>query len=391
METVLALIVALAVFVPCAAYGASVLRSDKKERPEMEPACDGAGDESREDPRVDVNVTVVRKVTTLALTSIKQVFIGDRRRPELPAGPAGQPDDTRDDPPAGGGGSSPEWDDYDLDDLEDVLGGVDDPNTAEAPRPPLWEDAEVIRPHKPPKPAADALPEPERPDRGQLPPVGHRPVESAEPAEFAPLPAGSDGAVDAEPVRTRIPSSAPALTGARLDVDQAPVILEGVDMSQAPIVPASDGSAARLPSIQQMQTALATGGFERLLSWLRAFKRASNNTLSQAQNVHSDAMAIARRTRTKYALALQAFQAVQADRLDRRTIANVFTMLEQAHREAAAAAAATTATAALVVAAGGSPPAVAATIRTLKRNHGAIAAAVKGSPEPVRNITWYQQ
>lgn len=162
-------------------------------------------------------------------------------------------------------------------------------------------------------------------------------------------------------------------------------------MSDAPLVPTPDGHAIRLPSLQQMQAALATGGFEMFRHWLGALLRSSKTLLDRATNMHADAMAIARQTRTKYILALQAFQAVQHDRLDRATIARVWQVLEQAQREAVAAASATHATAALVVACGGSLPTVAAAIATLDRNHAAIATAVKASPQPVPSIGWYQQ
>lgn len=163
-------------------------------------------------------------------------------------------------------------------------------------------------------------------------------------------------------------------------------------MSQAPLVPSGDGSAVRLATAGQLRGALATGGFARLMTWLRAFKKASGNTLKQANELHANALMIARRTRNAHAQALQAFQAVQADKLDRQTINRVWQMLERTQAEAAAAAQVTRWTAALVVAAGGQQPAAAAAVATLQRNHGQIAAAIKASPvNPVENVNWYRQ
>lgn len=175
-------------------------------------------------------------------------------------------------------------------------------------------------------------------------------------------------------------------------IDPDPVALEGVDMSEAPLTPVQGGGVARVPTVPQLRQALVTGGFSRLMAWLKAFRKASANTLAEAQEIHARTMNVARRTRNQYALAMQAFQAVQADKLDRQTINRLFVMLQQSEREAAAAAAATHATAALVVAAGGAHPAVADAIRTLNRNHGATAEAIRNSPvPPVPNVDWYRQ
>jgi hypothetical protein len=430
MDAVLALLIAVGVFVPCAIFGWSAITSKAPEAPE-EPRTDGERDDEHDsggqgEQRVDVHITVIRKATTVMLASIKNV-LGVEQRPELPPAAAD----------GGRGGNSPPspsaprpdaegWDDPDLDRLEDLLGDADATTGEGGDRRPQWADAEVIRPPSP-QPAAPqpvtpeplptgarpalssaptvpeapsgrGLPEPEqldhdhpgRVERARVELVDLEPVGATAPGRTA------DGPVLDLPPGRRYPlgitrDPAPALTGHQLDVDDPPVALEGVDMSQAPILRSSDGSAARLPTVGQMQTALATGGFQRLLSWLRAFKKASNNTLEQSKMLHADAMAIARRTRTKYALALQAFQAVQADRLDRQTINRMFVMLQQAEREAVAAAQATHYTAALVMAAGGAQPTVAAAINTLQRNHGAIAAAVSASPQPVQNMRWYQQ
>lgn len=370
MDAVLALLIALGVFVPCVLFGARSLRSGSDpERAEPHPVAGEAGADRDRAPAGSgstVNLTITQRVTHLALTSIRNTFGGSR--PELPPGESA--------PPPGGSG----WDDPDLDDIDDILG--DHPpagGTQDPPRRPLWGDIEVVRD----RPSGDALPPVdriERSGRDALPPGRGQARSDVEDVQTG------GGGVALAPA----PPVARDVAGMPVAVDE-PLTLEGVDMSHAPIVPSTDGNAVRLPSVQQMQAALATGGFERLLSWLRAFRKASSTTLSQAENLHGDAMAIARRTRTKYALALQAFQAVQADRLDRQTIQRVFLMLEQAQREAVAAAATTRQTAALVVAAGGSQPTVAAAITTLQRNHGAIAVAVKASPQPVPNIGWYKQ
>lgn len=349
MDAVLALIVALAVFVPCAVFGLGKRR----------PAAPAETGERQETP----NVTVVQKVTAVAVASIRQAIVSTPW-PELGGGipkPEGEqppPAPGRPDESVGG------WADPDLSDLDDLLD--------EDVRPPIWADAE--REDRPPSrglPALEEAAEDKQPTRRPAAEQEPLPAAPAAPAELPPTPAAADVAV--------------------ISVDEDPVTLEGVDMSQAPIVPTSDGAAARLPSISQMQAALATGGFDRLMAWLRAFRKASNTTVVQAENLHADAMAIARRTRTKLALAMQAFQAVQADRLDRATIARVWAMLEQANREAVAAAAATRSTAALVVAAGGSQPTVAAAITTLQRHHGGIAREVQAAPQPVPTIGFYKR
>jgi hypothetical protein len=355
MDAVVALLVALAVFVPCMLFGLGKRR----------PAAPAETGERRAAP----NVTVVQKVTAVAVASIRQV-IGAAERPAL-TGPT-TPDVETDEKPPPPPGRTPvdDWADPDLSNLDDLL-NTPHPG-ADVPEPPIWADTEVIRPPRQPLPAVEGV------ERDALPPASPHQRETAQRSHDEDTP----GALP--PVDTTVTG------GQLLEVEQAPVILEGVDMSHAPIERTSDG-AVRLPSISQMQQALATGGFERLLGWLKAFKKASNNTLEQAKDLHGDAMAIARRTRTKYALAMQAFEAVQADRLDRQTINRMVAILEQAHREAVAAAATTRTTAALVVAAGGSQPTVAAAITTLNRNHGAISAAVKASPQPVPNIGFYKQ
>lgn len=228
---------------------------------------------------------------------------------------------------------------------------------------------EQIRPHAPPPPP---------------------PPEAARPAVTPPSPPKIEVTVErSRPVRS------PAVETKRLDDrvhDPAPAVaLEGIDMSQAPLVPAGNGTTTPLPTVPQLQEALATGGFDRFMNWLRAFFRASGVLETDARNVHDDAMDVAARARNKYALALQAFQAVQADGLDNRTITRMWEVLAQAEQEANAAAIATRHTADVVIACGGAQPAVAAVISALDNGHGDIARSVKSAPvKVVRRMTFYE-
>ncbi|MEV0313490.1 hypothetical protein [Nonomuraea fuscirosea] len=227
---------------------------------------------------------------------------------------------------------------------------------------------EQIRPHAPPSPS---------------------PPEAARPAVTPPSPPKIEVTVE----RSR--PATPAVETKRLDDqvhDRAPAVeLEGIDMSQAPLVPAGNGTTTPLPTVPQLQEALATGGFDRFMNWLRAFFRASGVLETDARNVHDDAMDVAARARNKYALALQAFQAVQADGLDNRTITRMWEVLAQAEQEANAAAIATRHTADVVIACGGAQPAVAAVISALDNGHGDIARSVKSAPvKVVRRMTFYE-
>jgi len=178
----------------------------------------------------------------------------------------------------------------------------------------------------------------------------------------------------------------------RPDGRPAPAVdLEGIDMTQAPIVPAGDGTTMPLPTVPQLQEALATGGFDRFMTWLRAFFRASGILEADARDLHEDAMRLAARARNKYVLALQAFNAVQADRLDARTITRMWEVLAQAEQEATATALATHATAQTVVACGGGQPTVAAVISALDYGHGDVARAVHRAPvRLVRKFSFYE-
>ncbi|SDL76321.1 hypothetical protein SAMN05421874_128135 [Nonomuraea maritima] len=227
--------------------------------------------------------------------------------------------------------------------------------------------------------------------RPQAPP---RPAEPARPA-LAPPPALEVEVVD----RPKPTMGRPELEG---EVKPAEVVerprpdwnlidLEGVDMSQAPIVPANDGTSMQLPTVPQLQEALATGGFERFMTWLRAFFRASGVLEADARNVHEDAMHVAARARNKYVLALQAFQAVQSDGLDSRTVTRMWEALAQAEQEASAAALATHATAQTVTACGGGQPTVAAVISALDYGHGDVARSVRSAPvRIVRKFSFYE-
>ncbi|MFI9553760.1 hypothetical protein [Nonomuraea endophytica] len=184
----------------------------------------------------------------------------------------------------------------------------------------------------------------------------------------------------------RVPTEGPAI-----QIELAPVDLEGVTMADAPLVPAGDGTAIPVPTIPQLREALATGGFDRFMNWLKAFSNSSRQLEQEARHAHDDLMAVARRARNKYVLALQGFQALQADGLDSRTIARMWEALLQAQTEADAAALATRHSAQLVVACGGGQPAIASVIRALDNGHGDIARSVKAAPvRAVRRMTFYQ-
>jgi hypothetical protein len=387
MDQFLALIVGVLIFVPCAIYGWSAITRDRAADAEQEPQSQDVN--AQPEPTTwTAEQTFTQKVTNVALTSIKKaigVNIAPRALPR-----AGTDSDTT---PSGAG--------EDSDDAEDLPG---------------WEDADIVRPDPPadpPKAVARilrrALPWLRATDTPPVPePVSPRPALDVDPPDLPPMtrnepdvqvdaevdrdgerPAERAVAVDDYPILTGTPAQ--VVTGPPMTVDPDPVALEGVDMSQAPLVPAGDGSVARVPTISQLRIALATGGFSRLKAWLRAFKKASGNTRDQANALHADALVIARRARTAHVMALQAFQAVQADKLDRQTINRVWQMLERTQAEAAAAANVTRWTAALVVAAGGAQPAVAAALSTLQRNHGGTAAAIQASPvDPVPNLDWYR-
>ncbi|MEV6154880.1 hypothetical protein AB0L53_31525 [Nonomuraea sp. NPDC052129] len=264
--------------------------------------------------------------------------------------------------------------------FKQALGPADERDAAPGSRPDDQGDCrpqpvkpvvvEQIRPHAPPPQA---------------------PTEPARPAVAPPSPSKAEVTVE----RSR-PAAPVAVEAKRLD-DQAhdpvpaPVDLEGIDMSQAPLVPAGDGTATPLPTVPQLQEALATGGFDRFMAWLRAFFKASGHLENDARHAHDDLMDVARRARNKYFLALQAFNAVQMDGLDPRTIGRMWDVLASAQQEAHAAAMVTQYSAELVIACGGSPPAVASAIRALDDGHGDIARSVKAAPvRVVRKFSFYE-
>ncbi|TMR99478.1 hypothetical protein [Nonomuraea basaltis] len=248
----------------------------------------------------------------------------------------------------------------------------DDQADDETLRPVVPVVVEQVRPQQvsppPPQPVAPARPTLAPPPT----PTIEVTVERSRPARPA--------AVEAEPVGDQLHNPVPA-----------PVELEGIDMSQAPLVPAGNGTTTPLPTVPQLQEALATGGFDRFMAWLRAFFKASGALETDARRAHDDLMDVAHRARNKYFLALQAFHAVQADELDARTVSHMWGVLASAQQEAHAAALATQYTAELVTACGGSPPAVASAIRALDDGHGDIARSVKAAPvRVVRKFSFYE-
>ncbi|GAB2918958.1 hypothetical protein ACFMQL_20720 [Nonomuraea fastidiosa] len=254
-------------------------------------------------------------------------------------------------------------------DQDDRRGGQQSQPTE--PEPDEQVRIERTRPQTPPPPPRRDTPVVDSASTTQVEVVVER---SAPPAIAAPPSAIAAPPADEQPI-------APA----------PPLELEGIDMSQAPLAPAGDGTTMRLPTVPQLQEALATGGFERFMAWLRAFFRSSGYLEADARNVHEDAMDVAKRARNKYNLALQAFHAVQADGLDNRTVTRMWEALATAEQEANAAALVTHATARLVVACGGGQPTVAAVISALDYGHGDIARAVRSAPvRVVRRITFYE-
>lgn len=388
-----AVLVALGVFVVCGLFASGKWRPE----PETKEGEAAAADKAEEKP------SITQRITTLALVAIKGAAGRDDAgvssdRPGVKADKPRTPDD-----------ETP-----DLDDPFDDWDGQPDEDEADAPRPPIWADTEVIRTTRPDQPAAipdaerkqippspigdpppaprhdpePAPPGPSGPGGPGLPPV---PPELLKPADHSPRQPHPQATAPPMPQVLVADQGTEVLSGTEFIVEPVSVALEGVDMSQAPLVPSGDGAVARVPTTGQLSAALATGGIARLRAWLKAFINANKASLDGAHRLHTDALAVARRANNKYMIALTAIQKVQADRLDARTVNRFFEILAQAHAEAVAAAAVTRHTAQLVVAAGGAQPPVAAALSALDQ-HGGMEAAIKSAPvKPVPNTAWYQQ
>jgi hypothetical protein len=366
---VLAVVMALAVFVPCALFASGKWRPGREAEPppasqDLE-APEPPAPTAPEPPSYTVEQTWTQKTTNVALTWIRNSIT------------AGRPD---------GRDAKALPTKAEDDDLHDEDG--DPPLIAD---PPTWTaDVDVVRTPRPSlvtRLVRGALPRRRTETvREELP----RPAEILADSDVPQSPPPTLEFVRVDVERAQPPAGAPVADRPPI-IDPNPVTLEGVDMSDAPLVPSGDGSAVRLATAGQLRTALATGGFTRLMAWLRAFRRASNNTLAQANEMHAQALLVARRTRGAHMQALQAFQAVQSDRLDRQMITQTWQMLERTQAQAAVAAQLTRATAAFVVASGGQQPTVAAAVNTLQR-HAPIAAAIKSAQvEPVKNLDFYRQ
>ncbi|MER7361972.1 hypothetical protein [Nonomuraea wenchangensis] len=365
---VLAVLMALAVFVPCALFASGKWRPGREQEPpppsQDVEAVDPPERAAPEPPSYTVEQTWTQKTTNVALTWIRNGITRGRPGDTKAIAAKGEEDDLGDEP----------------DDL------------SPAAEPPVWTaDVDVVR-----TPAAQDS-HLARLFRGALPWLSGDAREDLPHAERVADPGVSDvpSPQTVESVRVDVETGqSPAVHDAAQQfsiIDPAPVALEGVDMSDAPLVPSGDGSAVRLVPVSQLRTALATGGFSRLMAWLRAFRKASNNTLAQANEMHAQALLAARRTRNAHMQALHAFQAVQSDKLDRQMINQTWQMLQTTQTQAAAAAQLTRATAAFVVASGGQQPAVAAAVNALRR-HAPIAAAIKSAQvEPVKNLDFYRQ
>ncbi|SET47316.1 hypothetical protein SAMN05421811_103149 [Nonomuraea wenchangensis] len=367
---VLAVLMALAVFVPCALFASGKWRPGRVEEPppplQDVQAMDPPERAAPEPPSYTVEQTWTRKTTNVAITWIRNGITRGRQGGAAKALPAKIEEGN------------------DLDDEPD--------SPPSAVEPAAWTaDVDVV--HTPASPTSliprlvrRALPWQAEGGHDDLPRPAERVADHDVPQPAPPT--FESVRVDDSPVP---PPAGMSATDRPVIIDPHPVALEGVDMSDAPLVPSGDGSAVRLAPVSQLRTALATGGFSRLMAWLRAFRKASNNTLAQANEMHAQALLVARRTRNAHMQALQAFQAVQSDKLDRQMINQTWQMLQTTQTQAAAAAQLTRATAAFVVASGGQQPAVAAAVNALQR-HAPIAAAIKSAHvEPVKNLDFYRQ
>src|SRR5690606_12555805 len=119
--------------------------------------------------------------------------------------------------------------------------------------------------------------------------------------------------------------------------------------------------------------------------------RASGILEADARDVHEEAMRVATRARNKYFLALQAFQAVQADGLDNRTVTRMWEALAKAEQQATATAWASCATAPAVIACGGGQGAGRGGSRALGSGRADVARAVHSAPvRLVRKFRFYE-
>ncbi|TYB71287.1 hypothetical protein FXF51_02310 [Nonomuraea sp. PA05] len=411
MNTVLAAIVTIALFVPVAIYFFSVIG---REREQPEP-------QRQEAPQVEeggtaVAVTVNRpesgRTTNVALTWIKQVINGGRDKPAIEPPPPPPPKDD----------VGPEWTPpADLDDLPDLRDfdvqvevNRPAPDTTSPPEnPPAAEAVAIERglldrvrdwlgsagdapppPIKPVRPDPDWLDitaDPRRLPEPRLPglPASDAPAMPEVQVERLPDVATIG---TGEPTAPPPPALPPADSVVEIEPVEviAPIELQGVD--DVDLVPTGRRTMARVPTPHGIQAAMRTIGYTILYTWLKAFRKANGDDLGNAQRMHRMALGHAQRARVKLAIASNLLLAVQADRLGPHVIRNCTATWMHAHREASAAYNVAIYTGELVRASGGVPLSIKAAMKALERDHGGMAAAArKMTVEPVRDMGWYRR
>ncbi|MEV1003373.1 hypothetical protein [Nonomuraea sp. NPDC050202] len=419
MNTVLATIVTIVLFVPVAIYFFSVVGRDR-ERPEPEPQETPQVEEDGTAVIVTVNRPESNQTTNVALTWIKQVITGGRDKPAIEP-PAPKPAPQND---------GPEWTPpTDLDDLPDLS---DFDVQVQVNRPAL--DA-TSPPENPPAAEAVAI------ERGLLdrvrdwlggggtstpPPLGPAPGTVQPPAlgqadpdwldtipdprqfpepQHQPLPdldlpaldvidnsGGFDVHVEHIPAQPAEPPPEATASTAAVEVIEpveviAPIELQGVDME---LVPVGRRTMARVPTVTGLVNALRTGGYRILHTWLASFRKADLHDLGNAQRIHRMALMQAQRSRVKLAIAINQLQAVQSDRLGPNVIRACTNTVLHCHREATAAFQVVTHTEALVRASGGVPVSLRDAIRALEHDHGDMARARRRMTVEPADMTFYE-
>ncbi|MEV4078920.1 hypothetical protein AB0J43_01335 [Nonomuraea fuscirosea] len=413
MNTVAAVIVTFVLFVPVALYFFSVVgRERERPDPESEPQPQA----EPEPTTMTVEQTWAPTTTNISLTQVEQTTIiggsdGDRPAIDAPRPRLAPPDDGPEWTPPTNLDGLPDLSDYDvqvevnrpapgttsppetppaaeavaierglLDRVRDWLGdGGDTPPPAVEPfRPdPDWLDV-TADPARLPEPRLPGLPAPDAPAVPEVHVEQLPDAATAGTGEPAALPPAAPP--PAEPVTAEIEP---------VEVIE-PIALQGVD--DVDLVPTGRRTMARVPTPGGIQAAMRTIGYTILYTWLKAFRKANESDLGNAQRMHRMALGHAQRARVKLAIASNLLLAVQADRLGPHVIRNCQAAWLQAHREASAAYQVAIETGVLVRASGGVPLSIKAAMNALERDHGGMAAAArKMTVEPVRDMSWYRR
>lgn len=422
MNTVLAAIATFAILVPCALYWISTMRREREQPdPQQQPEPQAEQEQGEETPTfepdpatISVEQTFTQKVTNVALTWVKQSIgagPGDDRQAIEPPRPQPAPEPEDWTPPT------------DLDDL---------PNLEE------W-DVEVVRPNpdqQQPPPSIEAggpmtelhrgqidrvrdmlsdhTPQPRELPAPQLPPAAGEfdpfdlaaipdpvtiPAVSLPDLPVLPVLAELDGLGGGPDIHVEhIPNpdqqlalptpDEPSTMTATVEIIGTPVELQGVDME---LVPVGRRTMARVPTIGGLRSALRTGGFTILRSWLAGFRKATSSDQGHAKYMNRLAIVHAHRCRVKLAAATNLVQAVQADKLGPNVMRGCVATWQQCHREFVAAHQMLAASEHLVRASGGVPASVKDAMRALDRDHGGMAReARKMTVEPVPDMSFYR-